>query len=280
MSGGAPAPAAGAHVADIAGTRWNPGLYLRFADHRQRPALDLLDRVPLAAPRIAWDLGCGTGAVARLMAGRWPEASVHGLDHSREMLAKASAEPSRVAWVEADLRDWVPDAPPDLLYSNATLQWVDGHRDLFPRLAGLVAPGGCLAVQMPCNFDAPSHRLMRDVLAVGGPGGAPLGDAALRDAVAARWVESGPWYYDLLAPRCASIDVWETEYLHVLEGDDPVLEWTRATGLRPILAGLADAERDRFVSGYRERLREAYPRRADGRTLFPFRRLFIVATVR
>jgi trans-aconitate 2-methyltransferase len=268
-----------AHQGQMAGTRWDPGLYLKFSDHRLRPALELLDRVPLESPAVVYDLGCGTGQVTRLIAERWPSASVHGLDSSREMLDKAAAGSGPIRWIEADLRTWRPDEPSDLLYSNATLQWLDGHRELFPRLVSCLKAGGCLAVQMPLSWDAPSHRLMREVLTDGGPGGNTLGTAELRQAVARKWVDDADMYYDLLVGCTRTLDIWETEYLQILEGADPVLEWVKATGLRPILNGLDDRERGLFLAEYSRRLRAVYPTRADGRTLYPFRRLFIVATV-
>ncbi len=267
------------HQGQIAGTRWDPHLYLKFSDHRLRPALELLDRVPVEAPRVIYDLGCGLGQVTRLISDRWPSAAVYGVDNSKEMLAHAAAKPGKVQWIEADLRAWSPDAAPDVLYSNATLHWVEGHRELFPRLVGCLNPGGCLAVQMPAVWGAPSHRLMRDTLANGGADGRPLGTHELRQAVDQDWVEDPEVYYDLLAGRSRSLDIWETEYLQILEGDDPVLEWVKASGLRPILNSLDDQERELFLVEYARRLRAAYPVRTGGRTLYPFRRLFIVATV-
>jgi len=267
------------HQGQIAGTRWDPGQYHRFSDHRLRPALELLDRVPLESPGVIYDLGCGSGNVTRLLSERWSSATVYGLDNSREMLEKAAAQPGKVRWMEADIRHWRPDEPPDLIYSNATLQWVESHRELFPRLVGFLKTGGCLAVQMPLSWGAPSHRLMRETLADGGPGGKALGTEQLRRAVGRDWVEDAGAYYDLLTGYARSLDIWETEYLQVLEGDDPVLEWVKGTGLRPILNGLDDREREVFLVEYARRLRIAYPVRADGRTLYPFRRLFIIAAV-
>lgn len=278
----------------IAGTHWDPQQYLRFSDHRLRPALELLDRVAIRNPAVVYDLGCGTGQVTRLIAERWPSATVYGLDNSKEMLDQASfdaaqdrprqaqderGEPGPVRWIEADIRSWEPEEPVDLVYSNATLQWLDGHRELFPRLLGFLGPGGCLAVQMPLSWPAPSHRLMRATLANGGLGGAQLGDEALRRTMDRDWVEAAEVYYDLLVGSATGLDIWETEYLQVLEGPDPVLEWVKGTGLRPILNGLGDEDRARFLSEYSRRLREAYPMRADGKTLYPFRRLFVVVTV-
>lgn len=267
------------HQGRAAGTHWNPSQYLKFSDHRLRPALELLDRVSVQMPEVIYDLGCGPGGITRLIAQRWPAADVYGIDNSAEMLQKAAAEPGPIEWIEADIAAWAPPAPADLIYTNATLQWLPDHAELFPRLLGYLRPGGCLAVQMPLSWDAPSHRLMRETLANGGPNGAPLGTEALAQAVARRWVEDAEVYYDLLVDRSTSLDIWETEYLQVLAGEDPVLEWVKGTGLRPILNGLNDAERAIFLAAYTERLREVYPMRANGATLYPFRRLFIVATV-
>ena len=267
------------HQGQIAGTRWDPNQYLKFSDHRLRPALELLDRIPIQSPHIIYDLGCGLGQITRLIAERHPSATVYGLDNSKEMLTQAAANPSPIQWIEADVDTWSPDEPPDLLYSNATLHWVAGHQDLFPRLVGFLKPGGCLAVQMPLSWQAPSHRLMRETLADGGPDGTALGTAELRQAVSRKWVEAAEMYYDLLAGCSNSLDIWETEYQQILAGDDPILEWVKGTGLRPILNSLGDEERESFLVEYAQRLRAAYPTRANGVTLYPFRRLFIVATV-
>jgi trans-aconitate 2-methyltransferase len=267
------------HQGQVAGTRWDPALYSKFGDQRLRPALELLDRVFVTEPAVIYDLGCGTGQVTRMIAEQWPEATVYGLDNSAEMLAKAAEEPGRVHWIEADIRDWRPEATPDLIFSNATLQWLDNHEDLFPRLAGFLKPGGCLAVQMPQSWPMPSHRLMRETLADGGPHGAPIGPETLRRAVGRNWVHTPADYHALLAKRAGNLDIWETEYLQVLSGENPVLEWVKGTGLRPILNGLGDEDRALFLAEYARRLRAAYPAQVDGRTLYPFRRLFIVATV-
>ena len=269
-----------AHPSRPAGTRWNPGQYHRFTDHRLRPALELLSRVPITDASLVYDLGCGSGNVTRIIAERFSDARVVGVDISNEMLATAAEPPSRIEWTQADIAEWEPDRAPELIYSNAALHWVDDHAALFPRLFGFLAPGGFLAVQMPLSYSMPSHVLMRETLADGGVNGSRLGDEALAAAVARKWVLDAGEYYDLLAREAESVDLWETEYVQRLEGEDPVLEWVRATGLRPILNGLRGTERERFVAVYRERLRLAYPQHAGGHTLYPFRRLFMVATRR
>ena len=269
-----------AHPSRPAGTRWDPGQYHRFTDYRLRPALELLDRVPITGASIVYDLGCGSGNVTRVIAERFAGARVAGVEISSEMLAKAAEPPGRIEWIQADIAGWKPERAPELIYSNAALHWIDDHAALFPSLFGFVAPGGCLAVQMPLSFSMPSHVLMRETLANGGVNGSRLGDEALAAAVVRKWVLDAGEYYDLLAPEAASVDIWETEYIQRLEGDDPVLEWVKATGLRPILNGLDGDDCACFVEVYRERLRRKYPRRADGHTLYPFRRLFMVATRR
>ena len=263
---------------EVADTGWDPAQYDKFRDQRLRPALELLQRVPITDPSHVHDLGCGAGTVTRIIAARFPDARVIGLDSSPEMLAKARAAPSRIAWVRGDIADWKPDHAPDLIYSNAALHWLGDHEALFYRLLDCLAPGGCLAVQMPLSHAQPAHRLMCETLADGGMDGSRLGDRALAAAAARDWMLDSGAYHDLLAPGASELDIWETTYLHRLEGEDAVLEWVRATGLRPVLNGLQGTDLERFLEVYRERLRAAYPRRADGATVYPFPRLFVVAT--
>ena len=256
------------------GGAWNPGQYLRFGGHRLRPALELFQRVEHEAVGLAVDMGCGTGDIARAMAARWPEAEVRGHDLSEAMLAAAAAaDPeARVSWSKADLRDWRPDRPVDLLYANAVYQWADDHEMLFPRLLGMLAPGGVFAAQMPMSWSEPSHEGLRAVLGEHG-----IGTPELRARLAHKWVAEADWYYDLFRPLVSELDIWETRYLQVLRGEDPVLEWVKGTGLRPVLEALEGAEKDRFLAIYGARLRALYPRREGGETLYPFPRLFIVA---
>ena len=253
---------------------WDPAQYLKFADHRLRPAVDLLNRIDAAAPAEIYDLGAGAGNVTRLLKARWPGAHVTGVDESREMLAKAAAAAPEITWQRADLATWRPPRPADVVYSNAAFHWLGGHDRLFPALLSAVAPGGVLAVQMPRNFSAPSHTAIAEA-ARSGPWRTTL-EPLLRPAP----VAEPAFYFDVLAPHAAAIDIWETEYVQVLEGEHPVKEWTKGTWLKPLLDALDEPERGRFETCYAELVARAYPRRADGRTLFPFRRLFIVATAR
>jgi trans-aconitate 2-methyltransferase len=251
---------------------WHPERYLAFDDHRTRPAADLLARVPLRAPARIVDLGCGPGNSTALLAARWPDADLLGIDSAPAMLAKARASGIRAGWLEADIADWMAETPVDLLFSNAALQWLPEHESLLPRLLGQLRPGGVLAIQMPRNFQAASHVTLRALAAE-----APW-SVRLEGALRAEPVAAPEWYHDLLAPHAAALDIWQTEYLHVLDGEDPVLRWTEATALRPVLEILDGSVAAAFKTTYASRLRAAYPPRPDGMTLFPFLRLFVVAT--
>ena len=250
---------------------WDPAQYLKFAGHRLRPAIDLLGRIDAEKPAEVVDLGAGAGNVTRLLKARWPDARVTGVDDSKEMLAKAAAAAPEIDWERGDLATWRPRRPADVIYSNAALHWIVGHERLFAELVGALAPGGVLAVQMPRNFSAPSHTSIAEA-ARSGPWRARL-EPLLRPAP----VAEPAFYFDLLAPRVAELDIWETEYQQVLEGDNPVKEWTKGTWLTPLLDALAEPERSGFEAAYGALVARAYPPRRDGRTLFPFRRLFIVA---
>jgi trans-aconitate 2-methyltransferase len=249
---------------------WNPKTYLAFADERTRPAAELLSRVPDEAPARVIDLGCGPGNSTALLRTRWVDAAIEGLDSSPDMLAQAEKAGIAAQWVQADLATWQASAPYDVIFSNATFQWLQGHAVLLGRLMGFVNPGGTLAFQVPHNMDAPSHALMREAAAQG-PWVAKL--ANVREVA----VLSPAAYYDILKRHAASVDIWETEYLHVLKGDDAVYHWVSGTGLRPFVAALDGEEREAFVASYKKKLRDAYPQREDGTTLFPFKRLFAVA---
>ena len=250
---------------------WDPAQYLRFSGARLRPALDLLARVPAAAPRAAVDLGCGAGNLMPLLRQRWPQARLTGVDASPQMLAKARADHPGVEFIEADVGAWRPPQPVEVLYSNATLHWLDDHERLFPALLQSVAPGGWLAVQMPRNFGAPSHTGVRETIE-SGPWRARL-EPHLRPSPVA-----GPQdYWRILHAHCAALEIWETEYLQVLRGENPVAEFVKGSWLKPFLDRLEEPERGAFEADYRARTAAAYAPEADGSTLFPFRRLFIIA---
>ena len=251
---------------------WDPNQYLKFSDHRLRPALDLMAQIPLEAPRTIYDLGCGPGNITRMLAERWPAASVTGVDSSADMLEKARREAPGIKFQHADIASWSPSTPADLLFSNATLHWLDDHALLLPRLAAHLTAGGVFAVQMPRNHISPSHVLM-DAAAADGP----WRDRLSQVRQVYRSVETPDAYYRILAPLAARVDIWEAEYLHVLEGDNPVVEWTKGTALRPYLDALEEPDRAEFLAAYAKRITDAYPKQPDGRTLLPFRRIFFIA---
>lgn len=253
---------------------WDPGLYTRFEDERTRPAADLLGRVSLAEPLLAYDLGCGPGNSTELIVRRFRDAEVIGLDTSAAMLDSARKRLPDLRFEAADAATWRPARAPDLVFANAVLQWVPGHADLLPRLFGLLAPGGVLAVQMPDNLAEPSHRLMREV-AADGPWAAAIGDPAVAGRLGRMLTVDG--YYDALATEAVEVDVWRTAYQHRMEDARAIVDWVSATGLRPFVDPLSPELKAGFLAAYERAIADAYPARADGRRLLAFPRVFIVA---
>jgi trans-aconitate 2-methyltransferase len=251
---------------------WDAGHYLRFADARTLPAIDLLSRIGLAAPSRVVDLGCGPGNSTAPLKARWPGAKVTGIDSSEELLSAARRAHPGVDFDKGDIVSWVAAEPCDVAFANASLQWVGDHQHLMPRLFDQVAPGGVLAVQMPRNHDFATHRLMRQVAAEG------AWRDRLKDAREASPVKSPEFYYDLLALRSASFTIWETNYIQIMDGVQAIIAWLHGTGLRPFLARLTEAERPVFLDRYAGLLGEAYPAQADGKILLPYPRLFFIAT--
>jgi trans-aconitate 2-methyltransferase len=251
---------------------WDTAQYLRFGAERTRSAFDLLARIDLAAPRQIVDLGCGPGNSTALLRERWPEAAITGLDSSADMLEAARRDHLGIDFLMGDIAEWAPTERYDLVFSNAALQWVGDHQRLLPRLIEAVAPGGVLAVQMPSNHDFLTHKLMRQAAAEG-----PWGER-LAGARPPSPVKPLEFYYDLLAPRCARLTLWETNYIQIIETIDGMIEWLRGTGLRPFLARLDAAEQPVFVERYKALLADAMPPRPDGKRLLPYPRLFFIAT--
>ncbi len=251
---------------------WDPGKYGEFAAERSRPFFDLVDRVGIV-PSSVVDLGCGPATLTSALLERWPGARVTGVDSSPEMVAtaRAHAVPDRLDIELADIRDWRPAHPVDLVVSNAALQWVPEHRRLIPSLASFLAPGGVLAFQVPGNFTSPSHVVL-DELCASPPWQDRLDGRNRRKPASA---EPQQYLEDLAACGLAAV-VWETTYYHVLAGEDPVVEWLRGTALRPILEELAPGDADAFCEELRLRLRRAYPPGPFG-TVLPYRRIFAVA---
>ena len=255
---------------------WDPDIYERYKTYRDRPALDLLVQIPRRDFREIWDLGCGTGEQAALLAARHLDANVHGLDSSAQMLAVARKRDAQVDWVQAGIETFAPAVAPDLIFTNAALQWLPGHAELFPRLAGALAPGGVFACQMPMAFETQHHRILRETADEG-----PWASLTATARLISRTPPMSDYYGWLAQAGCGEIDLWTTTYLHALEGDDPVVEWMRGTALRPYLDVLTDETlRAEFLDEFRARIAKAFPPREDGVTLFPFPRLFMIAVRR
>ena len=249
---------------------WDAQVYLEFADERSRPFFDLLAQVASDTPASVADLGCGPGQLTARLADRWPTAQIVGVDAAPEMTARAAEHAGpRLSFHTGDLRDWQPAEPVDVIISNATLQWLPEHRELLPGLVDRLAPGGWLAFQVPGNFGEPSHRLLHELAA----------DPRFADYTAGveRPASADPIDYlaDLAAVGC-TVNAWETTYLHLLAGPDPVFRWISGTGARPVLQALPDVLRVQFVADYQAQLRAAYPEQPYG-TVLPFRRVFVVA---
>ncbi|MER6946425.1 trans-aconitate 2-methyltransferase [Nonomuraea sp. NPDC000554] len=249
---------------------WDPATYSRYADERSRPFFDLVSRVRADDPDYVVDAGCGTGELTVTLANRWPKATVDGFDSSPAMIGKARELDVSPRFTVADVTTWRPDRPVDVLVSNAVLQWVPSHRDVIGHWVEALAPGGWLAFQVPGNFDAPSHLAIRQLCA------SKEWSDRLGDFDRGRPVGDPVEYLDLLSGYRCQVDAWETTYVHVLQGDDPVLTWISGTALRPIFDRLARDEQKRFTAQLADLLAAAYPARAYG-TPFPFRRVFVVA---
>lgn len=250
---------------------WSPADYQHFAAERLRPAQDLIGRMFLSAPGVIADLGCGPGTVTRLLAEKWPHARIIGLDNDLAMLSAASAANPALEWRQEDIGSWRPDTVLDIVFSNAALHWLDDHHHLFPRLAGFIRPGGLLAVQMPRSFDEPIHQAIRETVA------APEWSRRLRGLVRVQPVLPPQDYIHILSECTQRIDVWDTTYHHMLSGENPVAEWAKGAALRPFLARLSDRDQLRFFEDFEARVARAYPQSQNGSTIFPFRRVFIIA---
>ncbi len=251
---------------------WNADLYLQFATERTQPSIDLTARIRIEDPRRIIDLGCGPGNSTAVLRGRWPHAEIVGLDHSADMIAKARADVPSGTWEVGEIPTWTPAQKFDLVFTNAALQWVPDHATLIPHLFAQVATGGALAVQIPAHLESPVHR---GILAIAEDG---EWSAQMESARWLRNVGTPEFYYDLLGRDAARLDLWVTTYQHVLAGPEAIVEWIRGTGLRPFLEALTNEDqRRRFTARLLERVTAGYPRRPDGKVIFPFRRLFFVA---
>jgi trans-aconitate 2-methyltransferase len=253
---------------------WSAEQYLKFEDERTRGARDLLQAVPAGKVRSAADLGCGPGNSTGLLAARFPDAAIVGVDKSPDMIEAAKKRLPGVRFELCGIEEWSEPGPWDLLYSSAALQWVGDHEGLLPRLARRLSPGGSLAIQMVDDLDEPTHTAARAV-AQTAPFAAKLGDSGRARTIP----ETADWYYTLLKPLSSRVDIWRTIHFHPLEGGiEAIAEWLRGAGLRPFLQPLPAAEQQAFFAAYKEELAKAYKPLADGTVILPFPRLYIVAT--
>ena len=251
---------------------WSPTQYLKFADERTRAARDLLAQVPPCEAHVVYDLGCGPGNSTALLVEAFPKARIVGMDFSPEMLVKARKSLPKIEFVQADLSAWHSPPDVDLLFSNATFQWVPKHLEVLQRLLHGLKKGAALAVQMPDNLNEPSHVAMRDAAL-----NAPYADK-MRDAAKARDALPLPRdYYAALKPLCAQFDIWHAIYNHPLDGVAGIVEWVKGTGLRPFLEPLNADEQQDYLARYEILLAKHYPEQADGKVLLRFPRIFIVA---
>jgi trans-aconitate 2-methyltransferase len=253
---------------------WRPEDYLRFNDERSRPARDLVARIPLKAPELVYDLGCGPGNSAAILHEAYPQAKLVGLDTSKTMLVKARKDLPQAQFIEADIAAWPGDPDADLLYANASFQWVPDHVSVLLRLLKGLKTASVLALQMPDNLDEPSHRLMRETAETG-----PWAKTLESAAGSREMIRTPNDYYALLKLHCRSLDIWHTAYYHALDGAQGIVDFVRTTGLRPYLDPLDEAMRAQFVDTYRTSLAKAYPAIPDGKVLMRFPRIFLVAQV-
>ena len=252
--------------------QWNPDLYLQFDRQRTQAAIDLVNRIEHDAPTHVIDLGCGPGNSTAILRNRWPDAQITGLDSSADMITHARERDLQAHWVQGDIATWTPDNKPDILFANASLQWLPNHAQLLQRLVSLLAPSGVLAIQFPFHHRSPLQQVVLEASRD------PRWHEAMADARdALTWHDSG-YYYDALADQCTHIDLWETEYFHIMESHDAILDFIRGSGLRPFVQAL-DSEEDiaQFETLVLQGYRQNYPPSQNQKILFPFRRQFILA---
>ncbi|NJM73263.1 MAG: methyltransferase domain-containing protein [Scytonema sp. RU_4_4] len=251
---------------------WDPNLYLQFANERTQPSLDLMTRIAVSCPQKILDVGCGPGNSTEMLRRQWSEADIIGLDHSSEMISAASKAYPKEKWILADIVTWTADTPFDIVFSSSTLQWVPNHATVFPHLLNQVAPHGVFAVQMPMHFKLSVFQLMLEIA------DDSRWQSRMYKAKNALIIEKPSFYYNILQPLASRIDLWETEYYHVMDSHESIMQWISGAPLRPFLEALEDEEQKlRFQEKLRAGIARAYPQQKDGRVLFPFRRLFIVA---
>ena len=250
---------------------WNPKQYNKYAEERARPAKDLIAQISLENPKVIYDLGCGPGSVTNALQEKWPGAKLTGIDNSEQMLEKAKSTYPTIKWEQASISDWKPDEAADLIFSNAALHWIPDHPAVIKSVFESLNSGGVFAMQVPNNFKLPSHQSLYEL--------ASLGEwkDSLESAIPHEPILSREAYYQLLTSYADEINIWQTEYMHVLEGETPVLDWVKGSALTAFLPRLSQERQALFLSAYQDKLAQVYPKQANGKTLLTYRRLFIIA---
>ena len=250
---------------------WNAEHYLKFGSERTRPALELVARIHRQDPSFVVDLGCGPGNSTQVLSARWPDAQVAGVDSSQEMIKAAKEKYPEQSWLLGDISEWSGQQKYDVVFSNAVFHWLPDHHQLMPTLMSRVAKGGVLGFQIPCDKDAPVRQHIRELALE------PQWRERLASQASAITFETPEFYYDALAKHAKEIDIWQTTYYHQMENPAAIVDWISSTGLRPYLALLDAAESEQFLLALRQRVKESYPSQLDGKVLFPFQRLFVIA---
>jgi trans-aconitate 2-methyltransferase len=251
--------------------QWDTSQYLKYANERFRPAFDLIAQITLESPNVIYDLGCGTGHITKVLADRWREARVIGIDSSAEMLVAAKQLDTKIEWVHQDITTWTPAEKPDLIFSNSVLQWVKNHNEFFRHLLDLLNPQGMLAIQMPNNFEEPSHAVAFNMINENSAWKNKFLPFVNHDPI-----HDYDFYYDVFSENASTINLWETTYFHILEGKNAVTEWVKGSFLRPILEQMSSDEKNLFLSQYENSMALHYPSKKRGKTILPFKRLFLV----
>ncbi len=251
---------------------WDPGLYMRFGDERTRPSIDLVSRINIENPQTIIDIGCGPGNSTRILRQRWPESRITGIDNSPAMIEKAKNDYPGHEWIIADAATFNPDEKYDIVFSNASIQWISNHEKLIAGLMELVGEQGALAIQIPLYRHMPISGLIERTASMGKWKLETRGCGELLT-----FHERG-FYYDLLAKRCSSLTMWETSYIHVMNAHIDILEMIKSTGLKPYLEAMKiENDRRDFLKEVLREIELAYPAQGNGSVLFPFERLFFIA---
>ena len=250
--------------------QWDPNQYLQFISQRTQPCIDLVARINLDEVNDVVDLGCGPGNSTEVLAKKFPRATIVGFDNSPDMIAQAKKDYPQFTFAPGDAATWTANRKCDVILANAVFQWVAHHESLLPRLVQQLRHRGVLAVQMPRNFESPTHTVLREIAS------RPQWDQKVRTRDL-HWAQPPDFYFDLLSPITSKLEIWETEYIHIMPDHDAIVQWYKGTGLRPYLEPLSSDDQEKFIAEYKDEIAKQYPPQKTGQVLFPFRRIFFLA---